>query len=340
MLRFKNKKYVSYSYNKESELEKVVYDYASDLFGEHCLIFPKSKLKSKKAKLGTIPDGFVLDISDPDYPILYLLEVELKRHGIEHIATQILKFAISYKESKAKLSKFLKDIIRANPEQDKKIKERLKESKSFKYLDQLIDFAMDKDIPFVLVPIDDLDASLSKVPDYLTTSITYLPIKTFIDLDTQEKAHQFKPLYEIEESARPTEVGTVYRFLLDDVEIINKPRSEFDKEHGVSKYVQGYTFIRDANGEPNGVLFWAYRNRLERLIKEDITTDQTTWAGTARPVDPSSYKIDMDVYIGETMWDKDVGEKTDDPRYRIKGKLKEIYRVDGDKKKRIFPVSE
>ena len=338
-MRFKDTKFISYSYNEELELEKVVLEYATDLFGENSIIFPKSKLSSKKAELGTIPDGFLLDVSDPDNPILYVLEVELKRHGMEHIATQILKFAIAYKESKPRLNRLFKDIIRADSGLEKKIEGRLKESRKFKHLDQLIDFAMDKEVPFVIVPIDGLDPSLSKVPDYLTATITYLPIQTFIDPETQEKAHQFKPLYEVEESAQPAEVGTYYEFLLDNAEIINMPRLKFDEEHSVNKYTRGYTFIRDANGEPNGVLFWWYRSHVEKHIKENITPDKKTWAGTARPVDPESYKVDMDVFIGETILDRDLGQRNDDPKYRIKGKLQEIYRVDGDKKTKIFPIS-
>ncbi|PUA34283.1 MAG: hypothetical protein B9J98_00065 [Candidatus Terraquivivens tikiterensis] len=87
---------------------------APDLFGEHSFVFPKSKLTSRKAELGSISDGFLLDLSDPDNPILYVLEVELRSHGLEHIATQVLKFAISYKESKSKLNVFFKEIIRVD----------------------------------------------------------------------------------------------------------------------------------------------------------------------------------------------------------------------------------
>jgi hypothetical protein len=334
----KDKKYFFNSYNEEPELEKVVVEIATDLFGEHSFIFPRSKLTSKKAELGTIPDGFLLDLSDPDNPILYVLEVELRSHGLEHIATQVLKFAISYRESKPKLNVFLKEIIRADSNLEKKIADRLKESKKFRYLDQLIDSAMDEDIPTVIIPIDGLDESLTQVQDYISVPIRYLPIETYVNPETGETLHHFKPLYQVEEAAKPTEAGTFYQFLLDDVEIIDISRSKFDEEHGISKHAQGYTFVRDVNGEPVGVVFWWYRNRVERHIKEDVTIDKKTWAGTARPVDPSSYKIDMDVYIGETIWDGDTGEKVDDPKYRIKGKLKEIYRVDGEKKTKIFPL--
>lgn len=336
-MRLKDKKYFLVSYNDEPELQKIVEEIAHDLFGEHSFLFPKSKLISKKAELGTIPDGFILDVSDPDNPILYILEVELRRHGLEHIAIQVLKFAISYRESKPKLNVFLKEIIRADSNLERKIADRLTESKKFRYLDQLIDSAMNEDIPTVIIPIDGLDDSLKQVQDYINVPIRYLPIETYINPETRETVHHFTPLYQ-EEAPITTEVGTFYRFLVTDVEIIDIPRSKFDEEHNISKHAQGYTFIRDANGAPTGVVFWWYRNRLERHIKKDITVDKKTWAETARPVDPTSYNIDMDVYIGETLWDGDTGEKVNDPKYRIKGKLKEIYRIDGGKETKIFPL--
>ena len=340
MLISKEKKYTAYSYDgKEHELTKVVKEIAPNAFGDYSFIIEKKKLSSKKAELGTIPDGFLLDLSDIDNPILYILEVELKGHGLEHIAVQILKFAISYRESKPKLNKFLKEVIRADKENlEEKIEDRLKESKKYKYLDQLIDAAMDEDVPTVIIPINGLDESLKKVRDYISVPMRYIPIETFVNTESGERIHSFTPLYQVEETPKAVEIGTFYQFLLDNVELIDIPRLKFDKKHGISKHAQGYTFIRDESGEPTSVLFWWYRSHMEKHIKEDITEDQKTWAGTGRPVDPSSYKIDMDVYLGETLWDGNTGKKIDEPKYRIKGKLKEIYRVDGEKKTKIFPI--
>lgn len=340
MLVSKDKKFQRYDYtNKESELQKVVEEYADDIFGQYTFFFPKKKLKSSKFNVGAIPDGFLLDLSDPDNPIFYVIEVELKSHKLSHIAPQILRLAISYKESKPQLKRIVKETIRSDSKLEKKIDNRIKESRKFKHLDELLDEAMDKDIPNMVVPIDEVEKSLNEIPKYITIPVIYIPIETYKNPETGEMNHVFRhTLYAIEEETRPTEVGTFYRFLIDKVKIVNIPRSEFDRKHSISKHAQGYTFIRDEKNEPTGIVFWWFKNRLEKHIKEDITQDKKTWAGTARPVDPSSFKLGMDVYIGETFWDKDTHKKTDNPKYRIHGKLEEIYLVSGGKETKIFPL--
>ena len=340
MMVSKDKTYSLYSYEgKEHELQNVVEERATEIFGPNSFYISKRKLMSKKMEIETVPDGFVLDVSDPENPIFHLVEIELKTHGLEHIATQILKFAISYGESKSKLIRVIKESIRADSELQKKIEERLKDSRQFKHLDQLLDKATDEDTPNVLVPIDGLEPSLKEVQKYIRVPINYLPIQTYIETESGERIHQFTPLgaYQEEDAARKTEVGTWYDFLLTNSELINTPRPKFDSEHNISKQAQGYTFIRDQSGEPTGVVFWWYRSRMERHIKEELRDGQTR-AGTRRPVDPDSYRVGMDVYIGETLWDRDTGQRVEDAKYRIHGKLKEIYRVDGQKRTKIFPT--
>jgi len=338
MMVSKDKRYRVFSYDgKEQELQKVVEERTEDIFGNFSFFISKQRLASRRAELETIPDGFLLDVSDPDNPILHIVEVELKSHGLEHIATQLLKFAISYAESKPRLVRVIKECIRADADLQARIEDRLKEARQVKYLDQLIDAATDEEIPNILVPIDGLEPSLKEVQKYIAVPINYLPIQTYIDTESDERIHQFTPWYQEEEAAERTEVGTFYDFLLDNVELIDISRSSFDQEHSISKHTQGYTFVRDTTGTPTGVVFWWYRSRLERHIKEDIHQNQTS-AGTKRPVDPDSYRIGMDVYVGETLWDGDTGQRVEDPKYKIRGKLTEIYRVDGAKKTRIFPV--
>jgi hypothetical protein len=46
----------------------------------------------------------------------------------------------------------------------------------------------------------------------------------------------------------------------------------------------------------------------------------------------------MTVYVGETLWD--TGQHIEDPKYRIKGKLKEIIRIDGTKVTKLFPIQQ
>jgi hypothetical protein len=79
-------------------------------------------------------------------------------------------------------------------------------------------------------------------------------------------SRQFIPWYQ-EEEADMTEGGPFYRFLLNDVELVDMPRAAFDQKHGISKYAQGYSFLRDNAENPTGVVFWWCRSNLEQHVK-------------------------------------------------------------------------
>ena len=81
-------KFFRVPFNDESEIEKVVKDYAKYLFGSSILYLPKSKI-STLGGTGTIPDGFVIDIESEEW---FLVEAELAKHGTwQHIAPQVSK---------------------------------------------------------------------------------------------------------------------------------------------------------------------------------------------------------------------------------------------------------
>lgn len=75
-------------FEDESEIEKVVKDYAEYLFGSSILFLPKSKI-STLGGAGTIPDGFVIDVESDEW---FMVEAELATHGTwQHIAPQVSK---------------------------------------------------------------------------------------------------------------------------------------------------------------------------------------------------------------------------------------------------------
>jgi len=81
-----SEKYFRAPFSDESEIEKVVKDYAEHLFGSSILILPKSKINTIGGT-GTIPDGFVIDIESEEW---FMVEAELAAHGTwQHIAPQI-----------------------------------------------------------------------------------------------------------------------------------------------------------------------------------------------------------------------------------------------------------
>lgn len=81
-------KYFRAPFTDENEIEKVVKDYAEHLFGSSILFLPKSKI-STIGGVGTIPDGFVIDVESEEW---FMVEAELATHGTwQHIAPQVSK---------------------------------------------------------------------------------------------------------------------------------------------------------------------------------------------------------------------------------------------------------
>ncbi len=79
-------KYFRAPFSDESEIEKVVKDYAEYLFGSSILFLPKSKINTIGGA-GTIPDGFVIDVESAEW---FMVEAELATHGTwQHIAPQV-----------------------------------------------------------------------------------------------------------------------------------------------------------------------------------------------------------------------------------------------------------
>lgn len=86
----KDGKYNFYEYQNEIELEKMIVEHSSEIFGENTHHFDiKKKIKSK-AGFGTIPDGYVINFEERK---LYVVEVELVVHDLRrHIRSQIMDF--------------------------------------------------------------------------------------------------------------------------------------------------------------------------------------------------------------------------------------------------------
>ncbi|MDP3966418.1 MAG: DUF5655 domain-containing protein [archaeon] len=89
----KDGKYHLYKYINEKELEKMIVEHSSEIFGKNTHYFDiKKKIKSKSG-FGTIPDGYLLDF---DRKKLYILEVELISHDLrKHILPQIMSFIMA-----------------------------------------------------------------------------------------------------------------------------------------------------------------------------------------------------------------------------------------------------
>ena len=108
-------RYLHRKYKNEQELEDFVVEHYQEIFGENTLFFDKRKIKTPSG-LGTIPDGFVVDLQNKKW---YIVEVELAcHHTFNHITQQLYKFSVAVKKNPRnaqKLTKTFSQTIKKDP---------------------------------------------------------------------------------------------------------------------------------------------------------------------------------------------------------------------------------
>src|SRR5262249_53408698 len=102
-----------FPYATEAAFENDVLALADQIFG------PTSIYLAIKKHVGTnivtVPDGYVIDTTEPDEPKLFVVENEIVRHDpFRHIGIQLLKFVTSFDEAQRTIRTFLMDQIKKN----------------------------------------------------------------------------------------------------------------------------------------------------------------------------------------------------------------------------------
>src|SRR5687768_7524665 len=113
--------YFPLEFEKESELESALTEVQAELFGEARVYLSVKKLIGQAGKTQNIPDGYLLELSSRNKPVLYLVEVELAVHDpLRHIAQQLLNFSLSFKSTPQKMKGILRNTLQTNAEALKK----------------------------------------------------------------------------------------------------------------------------------------------------------------------------------------------------------------------------
>jgi hypothetical protein len=152
----KNKPFEEYAYDNEDELENAVVNNKEYIFGESTVLIDyKRKVGAKDSKNIGIPDGFLIDFSNPNKPQLFYIEYELESHQLyEHIGPQIMRFYASFETGKRQLQKKLINIIKQDKKLNNEIITKLK-SVSFDNVDSLLNnIIYDRNLGIIVV-IDD-----------------------------------------------------------------------------------------------------------------------------------------------------------------------------------------
>jgi hypothetical protein len=331
-------KYYLHIFSKEEELEKEIVRFSREIFGENTIyISTKKKLTAKELGVSSVPDCFLLDLSNPDDVAFYMVEIELSSHDPKEIAKRILTFEITYDtaESKGKVYDLLIEQIQNGKERLKIVNEVLKKSTVYKDLSTLIyDVVFKQDHQYLII-IDKATETLRKALDVLDVDFEIFEFVTFTN-QKGDKAYVF-PDFREEAAHPPEENETWYQFYFDDVEELNIDKETFFKEKNIGLF-QAFVYTKDKEGKIDGIVFQGYRSRLDRDLRGRKNENEFRW-GTRRPVKLDNLRVGMWVYVVETDYDRDAGERIVNPELRVRGKLREVFKVKGKEMEKIFPAS-
>lgn len=185
-------KYVEYSYLKENELENSIKFHAKELFGEDSIFFEKKKLKSLSG-IGSIPDGFVLDLKNE---MFYVVEIELASHDVHsHIVNQLSRFinGMQNPTTHKKIVTAIYDQIKENDELKRKVNDKIGGGEIYRFLDRIVP---DYD-PQILMVINKNSEKVKEVVNALKIEIKIIEFRTFVRNnvgDLRVHSHLFEPM--------------------------------------------------------------------------------------------------------------------------------------------------
>jgi predicted transport protein len=137
-----NKAYVETKSKKEKDFETEIIDNYRLFFGKNTIFIDAKKKIDSKALGGTIPDGFLIDLSDKNEPQFYIVEIELSSHDFyQHIFPQITKFFAFFINPKSRndLIEKLFFIINNDDDLKKEMKKHLQEKEIYKFIKDIVD---------------------------------------------------------------------------------------------------------------------------------------------------------------------------------------------------------
>ena len=155
--------YRPFSFEDEKEFEKKVIELADRIFGPTS-IYVDVKKRIKGGDIVSIPDGYVIDMTQPAAPRLFVVENEIVSHDpFRHIGIQMLKFVTSFEDAQLAIRQFLMTEISTQPEKLARLEEGSRASKSRNidaYLDSAVygDFRQRPSEPDIRPPIHSLES--------------------------------------------------------------------------------------------------------------------------------------------------------------------------------------
>lgn len=143
MILFQNNlKYKEHEFKSEDAFEKEIISNSKLFFGKSIIYIEIKKKIESKALGGSVPDGFLFDLSDIENPNFYLVEIELASHDFyRHVFPQITKFFAFFKSDKnrTELVEKIFSIVNSDPDLKQELKVFLGEKEIYKFIKDVVE---------------------------------------------------------------------------------------------------------------------------------------------------------------------------------------------------------
>lgn len=204
ILDSKNQQYHLKAYESEKDFEQDVVAHSSAIFGDEA-IYIDVKKRMTGNKIVTIPDGYVLDLSDVHTPRLYIVENEIVSHdAFRHIGIQLLKFVTSFEDAQFEVKAFLMEAISRKSSSLEQLTEAAKDAGA-RNIDSYLESAVYSEFRGLVI-IDESREELRQVLKRINADISVLEFKRYASA-TGELMFEFDPFYETDPVETSTTVG-------------------------------------------------------------------------------------------------------------------------------------
>lgn len=184
--------------DEEKEFHPMIKEHSKEIFGDNSLYFDVKHILKSKSGIGSIPDAYVISLSEPYQ--WYVVENELASHPVyDHIVKQLTKFinGIKVYNNRRQILETIYYIIMKDKVLRATVEKLTDSTDIYHFLSHLLSKS-----PRIVVFIDQKTSEVEEACQVLKyqTAIPIVEFKTFVREDAENvHAHLFEPLYVLKE---------------------------------------------------------------------------------------------------------------------------------------------
>lgn len=193
MLWTPEKSYYPEPFELESDLEAAIRTVEKPMFGEGRIYLEVKRVIGSSGKTRNIPDAYLIDLTSPKRPKLWVVENELARHDpLKHIAVQVLEMSLSFESTPQRLKNILKSALEKSGKGWRQCEEYAK-ANGFENIDYLLEQMIYRGEFGALVIIDELHDELETLlVSRFKFGVEVLTLNRYMS-DDGERIYEFEP---------------------------------------------------------------------------------------------------------------------------------------------------